>query len=94
TAEEALKNIPRNGRFLYSAMAAFPPEAAMAFFEQGGCPLILIVNTENKTVRLANPPDELSNIMFYTTITYRKAERMIHCKTVRMAWVRQPSLRP
>lgn len=37
TAEEALKNIPRNGRFLYSAMAAFPPEAAMAFFEQGGC---------------------------------------------------------
>ena len=39
TAEEALKNIPRNGRFLYSAMAAFPPEAAMAFFEQGGCPL-------------------------------------------------------
>ena len=55
---------------------------------------VLIVNTENKTVRLANPPDELSNIMFYTTITYRKAERMIHCKTVRMAWVRQPSLRP
>lgn len=39
TAEEALKNIPRNGRFLYSAMAAFPPEAAMAFFEQRGCPL-------------------------------------------------------
>ena len=39
TAEEALKNIPHNGRFLYSAMAAFPPEAAMAFFEQGGCPL-------------------------------------------------------
>ena len=39
TAEEVLKNVPRNGRFLYSAMAAFPPEAAMAFFEQGGCPL-------------------------------------------------------
>ena len=39
TVEEALKNVPRNGRFLYSAMAAFPPEAAMAFFEQGGCPL-------------------------------------------------------
>ena len=34
-----LANIPGDGRFLYSAMAAFPPEAAMAFFEQGGCPL-------------------------------------------------------
>ena len=34
-----LKNIPRNGRFLYSALDAFPPEAAMAFFEAHGCPL-------------------------------------------------------
>ena len=26
TAQEILQNIPRNGRFLYSAMNAFPPE--------------------------------------------------------------------
>ena len=36
---EVLQNIPRNSRFLFSAMAAFPPEKAMAFFEENGCPL-------------------------------------------------------
>ena len=36
---EVLQNIPRNGRFLFSAMAAYPPEKVMAFFEQNGCPL-------------------------------------------------------
>ena len=39
SAEEVIKNIPRNGRFLYSAIAAFPPESTMAFFEENGCPL-------------------------------------------------------
>ena len=39
TAEEVLQNTPRNGRFLYSAMTAFPPEKTKAFFENGGCPL-------------------------------------------------------
>ena len=38
-ADEVLRNIPRNGRFLYSAMDAFPPEKIMAFFEDNGCPL-------------------------------------------------------
>ena len=37
--DEVLKNIPRNGRFLYSALNAFPPEQTMAFFEGLGCPL-------------------------------------------------------
>ena len=37
--QEVLQNIPRNGRFLYSALAAFPPRAAMKFFEDLGCPL-------------------------------------------------------
>ena len=39
TADEVLKNTPRNGKFLFSAMAAFPPEKAMAFFEDAGCAL-------------------------------------------------------
>ncbi len=39
TAEEVLQNTPRNGRFLYSAMTAFPPEKTKAFFEDAGCPL-------------------------------------------------------
>ncbi len=38
-AEEVLRSVPRNPRFLYSAMNAFPPEEAMAFFEGLGCPL-------------------------------------------------------
>lgn len=37
--DEVLRNTPRNGRFLYSAMNAFPPERAMAFFEAHGCPV-------------------------------------------------------
>ena len=36
---EVLQNIPRNGRFLFSAMAAYPPEKIMQFFEGNGCPL-------------------------------------------------------
>ena len=39
TAQEILQNIPRNGRFLYSAMNAFAPESIIAFFEENGCPL-------------------------------------------------------
>lgn len=39
SAREVLENTPRNGRFLYSAMEAFPPERIYAFFEDNGCPL-------------------------------------------------------
>ncbi len=37
--QEVLKNVPRNGRFLYSALTAFPPKSTMDFFEKNGCPL-------------------------------------------------------
>ena len=36
---EVLKNIPRNGRFLYSALSACTPEDVKQFFEELGCPL-------------------------------------------------------
>ena len=39
SASEVLENTPRNGRFLYSCMNAFPPEKVMAFFENNGCEL-------------------------------------------------------
>ena len=39
SAQEVLQNTPRNGRFLFSALTAFPPEKIMAFFESHGCPL-------------------------------------------------------
>ena len=39
SAQEVQQNTPRNGRFLFSVLAAFPPEKAMAFFEENGCSL-------------------------------------------------------
>ena len=37
--KEVLANIPGDGRFLYSALTAFPPERVMRFFEERGLPL-------------------------------------------------------
>lgn len=34
-----LDHVPRNGRFLYSAVTRFPPAAVMAYFEKLGVPL-------------------------------------------------------
>lgn len=39
SSEEILRNVPRNGRFLYSAMTAYPPEKIMTFLEERGCAL-------------------------------------------------------
>ena len=39
TASQVLQNVPRNGRFLYSAMEAYPPERIMQNLEENGCPL-------------------------------------------------------
>lgn len=39
TAQEVLQNVPRNGRFLYSALEACSPAQVMEFFERNGCPL-------------------------------------------------------
>ena len=38
-AVEVLQNVPRNGRFLYSAMEKYPPERVKELFEDNGCPL-------------------------------------------------------
>lgn len=37
-ADEILKNVPRNGRFLYSAVYGFTPRNVVDFFEKNGCP--------------------------------------------------------
>lgn len=39
SAQEVLQNVPRNGRFLYSAMENYPPASIMDFLESHGCPL-------------------------------------------------------
>ena len=38
-SDEVMRNIPRNGRFLFSALDACPPAKIMEFFETHGCPL-------------------------------------------------------
>ena len=37
--QEVMQNIPRNGRFLYSALTEFPPKRIMDFLENAGCAL-------------------------------------------------------
>ena len=39
SSQEVLQNIPRNGRFLYSALENCSPQRVMDFFESRGCPL-------------------------------------------------------
>lgn len=39
SVDEVLKNVPRNGRFLYSALNACPPAKVMDFFATAGCAL-------------------------------------------------------
>ena len=39
SVEEVLRNVPRNGRFLYSALNACPPNFVMDFFATAGCEL-------------------------------------------------------
>lgn len=39
SAEEVLLNVPRNGRFLYSSVSAYPPSAMMQRLEALGCEL-------------------------------------------------------
>ncbi|MDO4516026.1 MAG: NAD(P)/FAD-dependent oxidoreductase [Bacillota bacterium] len=39
TPEGVLNNVPRNSRFLYSAVTRFPPAAVMEYFEALGVPL-------------------------------------------------------
>lgn len=39
SVQEVLQNIPRNGRFLYSALENCTPSFVMEYFENHGCPL-------------------------------------------------------
>ena len=75
SAAEVLQNVPRNGRFLYSAMDAFPPERIMEFFNKNGCSL----KTERGnrvfpvTDRSSSVLDCLKNVMRKTGVTVRTA---------------------
>ena len=76
--QEILRNIPRNGRFLYSALDAMPPQTVMDFFESHGCPL----KTErgNRVFPVSNKAqsvlDCLRNELRSTGVTVRTARAL------------------
>ncbi len=74
--QEVLQNIPRNGRFLYSAMNGFAPEDVMRFFEQRGC--ALKVERGNRVFPVS---DKASSILDCLKQTLRTAG--VHIKTAR-----------
>ncbi|MBE5804035.1 MAG: NAD(P)/FAD-dependent oxidoreductase [Clostridiales bacterium] len=41
TLDEFLREVPRNPRFLYSALSFFSPQDMMALLEEGGCPVVV-----------------------------------------------------
>ncbi len=38
-SQEVMQNVPRNGRFLYSALESYPPDRVVDFFQSHGCPV-------------------------------------------------------
>lgn len=41
TADEFMREVARNPRFLYSALSCFSPQQMMALLEDGGCPVVV-----------------------------------------------------
>lgn len=77
-AEEVLRNTPRNGKFLFSAMAAFPPAEIMAFFEKEGCAL----KTERGN-RVFPVTDKSQSIL--DTLTRKMRRLSVTVKTARVS---------
>ena len=78
TEQEILQNVPRNGRFLYSAMTAFPPKSIMDFFENAGCPL----KTERGN-RVFPVSDKAQSILDTLTREMRRAGVVVRTGRVR-----------
>lgn len=73
--QEVMQNVPRNGRFLFSALESFPPEEIEKFFEEAGCPLkvergnrVFPVSDKSQSVL-----DALKNELRKATVTVKTA---------------------
>ena len=86
--EEVLRNVPRNSRFLYSALWSFPPESAMAFFEGLGCPL----KTERGN-RVFPVSDKSASVVDALTGWLRKTGVEVLFADARELWVEDGALR-
>ena len=78
SASEVLQNVPRNGRFLYSAMEAFPPARIMEFLEQNGCQL----KTERGN-RVFPVSDRSSSVLDCLTRAMRRSGVTVNTEAVR-----------
>lgn len=63
SAEEVLQNVPRNAKFLYSAMRQFPPKRTMAFFEEQG--LRLKVERGNRVFPASDKAADVIDTLYY-----------------------------
>ena len=61
--DEVLSNIPRNGKFLYSAMNAFPPAQTEALFEKLGVPLK--VERGNRVFPVSDKSADIIDALFH-----------------------------
>ena len=62
-AEVVLQNVPRNARFLYSAMRQFPPSRTMEFFEEQG--LRLKVERGNRVFPASDKAADVIDTLYY-----------------------------
>ena len=73
--QEVMQNIPRNGRFLFSALENFPPEEIESFFENAGC--ALKVERGNRVFPVSDKSqsvlDALKNQLRKTRVTVKTA---------------------
>lgn len=73
--QEVMQNIPRNGRFLFSALENFPPEEIENFFEKAGC--VLKVERGNRVFPVSDKSqsvlDALKNELRKAQVTVKTA---------------------
>lgn len=77
SSEEVIRNIPRNGRFLYSALDTFTPEDIMSFLENEGC----LLKTERGN-RVFPVSDKSSSVLDTLKKALKKYGVHISCETV------------
>ena len=79
--EEVLQNIPRNGKFLYSAMSAWPPSRTEEFFENLGVPLK--VERGNRVFPVSDKAADIVDALFFELkrshvhICHGRAEKLL-----------------
>lgn len=80
TQEEFLRAVPRNGRFLYSAISRFAPQDTMAFFESLG--VSLKVERGNRVFPVSDKAADIIDALFFEM--RRQGVELIHDRVVEL----------